>query len=917
MHIATLLYRYKFIFQIQYASKGWDKLCLNKSKKFFLFFLLGIFSTNFLSAQSLLDQKINFSVKNITVAGALLELSEVADIPIAFNANFFDKQKKISVEVKKETLGNVLNKILTGTGIVFKLNNNRLILYEKPREEFTLSGFIHDITSGEGLVLATIYEVHSGRGVTTNDYGFFSLPLLEGSIELQVSYIGYQSKTERLDLNKNTRVKINLQPSLTLMEVVVTDQNLSKTHRRFLLGKGIGLNAAEIRETPAMAGESDVLRYMQMQPGVQSGADGFAGLHVRGGNTDQNLVLLDGVPVYNPSHTLGMFSVFNTQTIKSARLVKDGFSAKYGGRLSSVMDIRTKEGNTEAFGMAAEVGTLASKLLMEGPIQKGKSGFLISLRRTHLDEWIKNKSKGNKIKNLEEGETNYAFFDINAKMHFHLTKNDRLFLSAYSGRDNYKDKSGWNDIDYYYGTDIYNYQQKFNWGNDIASLRWNHLFNDRFFSNTTLTFSEYKYASQNSIYSFVENDYYFEDYNYYTRFDSKIRDASIKTDAEYYLNENHHLSFGVGGTYRQFQPGLIEVEDEDFLNSDDIELVEETIDGLFFPDTFFARELSIYIEDQIKLNKKTTLSVGAHGAGFFTNEKDYFSIQPRIGLYFNPNKTLSFSATLSNMTQFLHVVTSSGSGFPNDLWVPSTAFVKPQQAWQGALSGTAVFGKGWSLKLEGYYKKLDNLLSYREEATLPSLFETDPRLWESEVTVGQGWAYGGEGQLKCSEGQTTGWLSLAYAYSVRQFDEINNGEKYNYRYQHPYSANAFISHQINKHLSINAAFEYGSGQPITLVKSEFLFAPLDNLWPAPEDQLSKINGYKMPAYHRLDVSFHIKWGEDKWTHRLNIGAYNAYNQSNPYFIYYYEDVDFPEFNGLEEQRALPILPSVSYGVKFN
>ena len=885
-----------------------------KINKLSLLFFLIPFS-NFLSAQSLLDQKINFSINNITVSGALLELSEVADIPIAFNSNFFNKEKKIEINAKSETLNNVLKKILTGTGVIFKLNNGRLILYEKPKEEFTLSGFIRDATSGEGLVLATIYEVHSGRGVTTNDYGFFSLLLLEGEIELQVSYIGYQTKTERFNLNKNTRIKTDLQPSLTLVEVVVTDRNLPKTHRRFLPGKGIGINAKEMQETPAMAGESDVLRYMQLQPGVQSGADGFAGLHVRGGNTDQNLVLLDGVPVYNPSHTLGMFSIFNTQTIKSARLVKDGFSAKYGGRLSSVMDIRTKEGNTEAFGMGAEIGTLASKLVLEGPIKKGKSGFLISLRRTHLDEWIKNKSRKNKSKNLEDGETNYAFYDINAKMHIHLSRNDHLFFSLYSGRDDFKDKSGW-EFEDYGGIYKYNYQQKLNWGNDIAALRWNHLFNDKLFFNTTLTFSEYNYTSQNSIYDFEDSFFDFINYNYYTRFDSKIRDASLKTDVEFYPNEQHHVSFGVGGTYRQFQPGLIEVEDEDFLNPDEIEFVEDTIEGLFFPDTFFARELSVYIEDQIKLNKKTTLSIGVHGAGFLTNEKDYFSIQPRLGIYFFPNKTFSFSATLSNMTQFLHVVTSSGSGFPNDLWVPSTAFVEPQQAWQAAVSGTVVFGKGWSLKLEGYYKRLDNLLSYKEEATLPSLFETDPRFWESEVTVGEGWAYGGEGQLKCSDGIITGWLSLAYAYSVRQFDEINNGEKYNYRYQHPFSGNLFLAHQITKHISISAAYEYGSGQPITLVKSEFLFIPLDNLAPAPEDQIGKINGYKMPAYHRLDLSILFKWGKNKWKHRLNIGAYNVYNQSNPYFIYYYEDLDFPELNGLEEQRALPLLPSVNYGVKF-
>ncbi|HHM20800.1 MAG TPA: TonB-dependent receptor, partial [Bacteroidetes bacterium] len=801
------------------------------------------------------------------------------------------------------------------TNIGFRANENGIVLYKKPPRKYTVSGYVRDEKSGEGLVLASVWDAHSGKGTTTNDYGFYSLELSEGEAEMKFSYLGYQL------YSKNISINVELSPSLRLNEVIVAAENLPFSQHRFLLGKGIGVSSEEIQQTPSLAGEADLFRFMQLQPGVQSGADGFSGIHVRGGNADQNLVLLDGVPVYNPSHTLGLFSIFNVHTIKSARLLKGGFSAKYGGRLSSVIDVRTKEGNTKKTGFVGAIGTLATKVILEGPLVKEKAGFVVSIRRTHIDPIVELISKRKKRNNFETGQTNYYFYDINAKAHARLSKKNRVFFSFYKGADNYFNKT---NIEDFFADTLFTYSnaQKLNWGNTISALRWNRLYNDKLFSNTTFTFSKYNYASRNGILNAEISPGDTLNYNYFTSFQSLITDTGVKTDFEYYISDRHQLSFGAGALMRRFEPGSFGADDEQLNNIEGINRIEtfEDFDDeaatIFFPKKFNAQELYFYCENKIKVSKALTLLAGLHTAAFLTNEKNYSSWQPRISVRYKAPKIFGAALSLSRMTQFLHVLTTSGNGFPNDLWVPSTLFVEPEQSWQATAAVSTDTGNGINAKAEIYYKKMNNLISYPEGAGLPGLVDNNPAFWEEEITVGEGRSYGFEFQLQKVKARTRGWLSYTLSYSRRRFPNINNGNEYPYRYLHRHALNINISHYFTETISLNTGWQYGSGQRITLVKSDAPFAPLDNLLGNVVDPQGTTNGTLLPKYHRLDISLNFFWNKKKIKHHLSIGAYNIYNRPNPYYIYLLEDDIFPDDNGLKKQRALPVFPSVSYRVVY-
>lgn len=878
-----------------------------------------------LQAQSSLTKIIDFETNNTPIAEALIDLSEVADINIAFHPRLFKKEQTFSGNFQQKSVGYILNQCLASTNITYKLEGGHLILYQKPPKKYILSGYIEDGKTGERLVAATIFEVNSGKGATTNDYGFFSLKIPAGKIELQASYLGYQESIKALEFKSNQKIQIPLQPSITLQEVVVTSTNFEQQQPHITLGRGKSMNLQQLATSVSMAGEPDIMRFMNTQTGVQSGADGFGGLNVRGGNSDQNLVLLDGVPIYNPSHTLGLFSIFNTHIVKSANLLKDGFSAKYGGRLSSVIDVRTKEGSTKEWAAIGEIGTLASKIIIEGPIQKEKTGVLIALRRTHLDRLIKNQSRDKKYENGFDGQASYYFYDLNAKIHHRFSNRDQLFFSFYTGQDDFNDGNVF-DSDEFEGFEFsYFYQdweQKLTWGNQIAALRWNHLFNEQLFSNTTFTISNYNYKSLNTQYDYEEDEggnTILDDF-FYTTFQSKIKDIGFKMDFEYYPSPKHKVLFGGGILYRGFKSGELEyfVDDTiiDIDEDSDIDEVEDIIDEIYDPPLFSATELDFYAEDRFAISKKLSLLAGIHFAAFVTNQKTYFSPQPRFQLkwQFQPKWTTSFSG--SSMSQFLHILTTSGSSLPNDLWVPSTKNVRPQSAWQLAWITTHQSKNGWTSSLDVFYKKLDNLIAYSTDADLPSLLQFDPTFWEDKITFGEGKSYGISTALEKNKGTITGQINYNYTVSERRFDDINNSTYYPFRFTHPHEIKIGVNYQFNKVASFNLNWQYGSGQSITLIKSDARFAPLDNLSFSNLERIGSINGYRLPAYHRMDLGFYMHWKQPKVTHHLNLGVYNVYNRKNPYYLYQYEDEEFPEDNGLRQQNALPLLPSFSYRIVF-
>ncbi|MBT33644.1 MAG: TonB-dependent receptor, partial [Thalassobius sp.] len=742
-------------------------------------------------------------------------------------------------------------------------------------QKITISGYIKDNESGENLIGAAVIDKISGAGVVSNTYGFFSLSLNQGdSVNLFCTYVGYQAQNIQLIASEDKIIHFSLSGDTMLEEIEVVAEQYSEPIEQSTQMSAISIPVKQIKLLPALMGETDVLKALQLMPGVQSGSEGTSGLYVRGGGPDQNLILLDGVPVYNVSHLFGFFSIFNADALNRVELVKGGFPARYGGRLSSVIDISLKEGNMKEFHGEGNVGLISSKLTLEGPIIKDKASFMISGRRTYIDllarPIIKNSSEDDVV-------VGYHFHDVNAKFNYKFSDKDRLYFSLYTGRDK--------AYAFYKYDDDYtpNYSEEevgLRWGNVISALRWNHVFGKKLFSNVTATYSRYIF----DIFTNYEDSYYdFEEIKtvteiYKARYYSGIKDFAAKIDFDYYPSPNHVVRFGLNSIYHTFEPGAFN------LNSSEISDINITQDT-------YGYEYTAYVEDDIKVNQNLNVNLGIHSSLFRVNQKNYYSVQPRVSArYLLPNKS-SIKASYAQMTQFINLLTNSGIGLPTDLWVPSTENIKPQEAWQVALGGAKSFNNGFEMSIEAYYKEMKNLVAYKEGA---SFLEVDTD-WETQVTSGNGESYGFEFLFQKKQGKTTGWIGYTLAWSNRQFDELNFGRKFPYKWDRRHDISIAIVHEWKPKIDLSVAWVYGTGNSITLpigryetLRTQtplFVDRTLNSYYDYSEiDYYGERNGYRMRSYHRLDVNLAFKkqkkWGERIWS----LGVYNLYSRKNPYYI---------------------------------
>lgn len=767
----------------------------------------------------------------------------------------------------------------------------------------SVSGYITDAETGESLIGANLFNEKTGEGSSANTYGFYSISLKQDSVYLRFSYVGYQSKRIGLDLQQDTTLNIQLIPVSRLQEVVVTADRPIEENTQM---SRIDIPIDQIKKLPALMGEVDVMKVIQLLPGVQSGTEGSSGVYVRGGGPDQNLILLDGVPVYNASHLFGFFSVFNADAINKVELVKGGFPARYGGRLSSVIDISMKEGNMKEFKGEGGIGIIASRLTLEGPIKKDKSSFIVSARRTYLDllarPIIKAQTDGDEV-------AGYYFYDLNAKVNYKLSDRDRLFVSTYLGDDRF-----YANYNYEYEQDGHkneeNEEMGLDWGNITSALRWNHIVNKKLFSNTTLTYSRYRF----NLYDKSESKETFEgnvvEHQFHTEYRSGIRDFSLKTDFDYLPNPNHYIRMGASLTHHRFNPGAFAFND--FFDADTLLGAEPT----------FALEHATYIEDDFKINKQLKLNAGLHFSGFAVDSEYYASLQPRLALRYLILPDLSAKASFSTMTQYIHLLTNSGIGMPTDLWVPATAKIRPQQSRQIALGIAKTYSGKYELSLEGYYKEIDNLIEYKEGASFLNLDKN----WENKVTVGNGWSYGGEIFLQKKSGKTTGWIGYTLSWTDRQFDELNKGEKFPFKYDRRHDLSVVLTHTLNKRMELSGTWVYGTGNAITLPVSKYNYGwngihpvnPGSPRYSFNRNEVSihsKRNEYRMPAYHRMDISLSLfketSWGERRWV----FGVYNAYNRQNPFFIDLNYDYETEEL-AFKQVSLFQFIPSVSYNFKF-
>lgn len=871
-------------------------------------------------AQSVLDKEISIDLRNETLESALYQLIDQEGIKLSFS-NEILPPKIIKTRFKKQRLRLILEKLFEDTAIEFDpLDDDNIILFRKEipitQRRFTISGFLEDAKTGERLIAANIYDRRSNKGTVTNEYGFYSLTIYGGPIELSFSYLGYENVLYDFLLETNRRINIALRNDLTLAEILViaTDENTLEDKDKI---SQENLSIGDIERLPNLAGESDLVRTTHLLPGVQTGTDGIGGIHIRGGNPDHNLILIDGVPIYNISHAAGLFSIFNTSAINSAKLSKGGFSARYGGRLSSVLDVHTKEGNKKDFKGRLDVGLLTGRLSMEGPIVKDKSSFFVSSRYSYLNWYIRPYTRSLKESRGEAGSSGYQFYDINAKFNHTFSDKDKIYFSFYNGKDRFSNGGNISDtlslINQNTGEEIFfrfdqSYHENIDWGNTVGAFRWNHLYSNKLFGNTTLTFSRLAVNSDfrdSDSLVLLSNDQLIGKALNLARYQSSIRDFGLKFDYDYMPLAEHYFRFGFGMTKRNFSPGVLTVN----------ESVEEfDIEGEFANAPIATTELSAYLEDNITLSDQASVNIGFRLTTLKVPGKSYFSFQPRLSAFYNVNEFLRLKASFSKMNQFLHLLSDSSIGLPTDLWVPATANIKPQEAWQAVAGMDYRVADLFDISIEAYYKQMNHLLAITEGAS----FYND---WEENVTDGEGRAYGLEFLLKKRKGKATGWLGYSVSWADRRFDRINFGRRYPFKFDRRHDLKVVFSYQFKEWLEFTANWLFSSGFAYSIPLEQYDYG-LPGIPPIDVIVYDSKNDRRMPYYHRLDVNFNLYFNTAKTGHIINLGIYNAYNRKNPLYYDIRTRIAVNESNELQEEKELvqvwllPFLPSLNYTFKF-
>jgi hypothetical protein len=753
------------------------------------------------------------------------------------------------------------------------------------QERFTLSGTVTSAKTGETLIGASVRVQNANNGTTSNEYGFYSLTLEKGNYTIEISAVGLQLKQQTIQLTKNLVVNVALEEESKELETVV----VRTTGRRSITNPQMGmdkLTMAETKNIPMLLGERDVLKTIQLLPGIKSAGEGSSGFFVRGGAADQNLILLDEATVYNASHLLGFFSTFNSDAIKDITVYKGGMPAQYGGRLSSVLDIKMNDGNNQDYDVSGGIGLISTKLNVEGPIQKGKSSFLVSGRRTYVDMFLK-LSPDSSINNNQ-----LYFYDLNAKLNYQLGEKDRLFISGYFGRD----KLGVGDL---FGLQ---------WGNGTGTVRWNHIFSSKLFSNTSLIYSNYDYKI--SIRS-GSND-----------FDifSQIRDLNAKQEFQWYANGRNTVRFGLNAIYHTIRPGEITASTTSNLNT-------------ISRQRRYSLENAIYASNTFKASDKINLTYGARLSAFsilgkgdyyaidtagnvtdtFTYKKGevvktYVNIEPRLAVSYIFNPSVSIKASYVRNVQNLHLVSNSTTGSPTDKWLASTNIIKPEISDQVSLGWYKnLAGNKYELTVEGYYKSMQNQVDYRTGA---NVFVNSDAI-ESQLLFGKGRAYGIEWLLRKQTGKFTGWLSYTLSKTERKIDGINNDEWYNARQDRTHDIAIVGSYQLNKKWNLSANWIYYTGDAVTFPAGKYRV----------DDQVvfyyTERNGYRMPNYHRLDLGATLQLKKTKkYSSELAFSLYNAYGRENAYTIAFRESKEDPQKTEAVQTALFKYIPSVSFNFKF-
>ena len=754
------------------------------------------------------------------------------------------------------------------------------------QNKFTISGTVKDKRSGESLIGATVKLQELNGGAVTNSYGFFSVTVPGGNYTLSISYVGYLTYTQPVQLSGNLTLQVELSAESALSEVVISSRKKNDNITKAVMGVE-KLNIAEINQLPVIFGEKDLLKSIQLLPGIKSAGEGNSGFYVRGGGADQNLILLDEAPVYNASHLLGFFSTFNSDAIKDITVYKGGMPAQYGGRLSSVIDIKMKDGNNKGYDVSGGLGLISSRITLEGPIVKDKGSFIISARRSYADLFLK-LSRDSALKN----NTLY-FYDLNLKANYTLGKNDRLYLSGYFGRD------------------VLGFGETFstNWGNTTGTLRWNHIVNNKLFSNTSLIYSDYSYniKIKSGTDKFVIT--------------SQIQDVNLKQDFDYFINNDNKIKFGANVIRHTVSPGRIAAEATSNLKSSDIQ-------------NRYSWESAIYASHELSVTDKLNIVYGlrlsnlaAVGPGnYYTYDSkgnsldtihygsgktvaSYWNLEPRLSASYRLTESKSIKASYNRNIQNLHLLSNSTTSTPTDLWLPSTNNIKPEIADQVSIGYYQNFSNNqYEFSIETYYKSLQNQIDYRNGAQLRANDNV-----ESDLLYGKGRAYGIEFFLKKKFGRLNGWIGYTLSKTERKFDDINNGKYFNARQDRTHDLSVVGIYKLTERWTLSSTFVYSTGNAVTFPSGKYQVDGQTHFL------YTERNGYRMPAYHRLDIAATVQNKHNKlrkyqssWT----FGIYNLYGRENAYTITFKDDPKDPSKTIAEQTSLFRFVPSVTWNFSF-
>jgi hypothetical protein len=765
------------------------------------------------------------------------------------------------------------------------------------QEKITISGYIRDSLSRETLIGASLQTKNPVKGISTNQYGYFSITIPKGRYVFLLSYVGYFPLEVEVDLQEDiVRDFFLLSKSSLSQEIVISSRRRDLNVKSAQMGQ-IDLSINKVKSLPVLFGEVDPLKTLQLFPGVSNAGEGNSGIYVRGGGPDQNLILLDDAVVYNSGHLFGFFSIFNGDAIKNITLLKGGMPSQYGGRLSSVLDVSMKDGNMQKLQVDGGIGTISSRLSLQGPLKKDKASFIVSGRRTYIDALIKPFIK----KGSQFYGSGYYFYDLNTKFNYKFSSKDRLYVSGYFGRDVF---------------DFVNRKRQFDvgvpWGNSTLTARWNHVFSQKLFVNTTAVYNDYNFS-----FNALQNDFNIG-------LKSGIRDFNLKSDFDHYLSTEHKLKYGFQITKHRFTPSVISGRQDSTVFAPNSTQIK------------WANEFGLYFQDDWELGDKLKLNYGLRWSGFqqlgpFTNYdldingtrldsvvykknetvKFYQGPEPRATLRYAVNDETSLKWAVTQNRQYIHLVSNAGTTLPTDIWVPSTLRVKPQISWQYAAGIFRNFKDNmFETSIEVYYKSMQNQIEYKEGYT-PSSKDT-----ELEFVFGKGWSYGAEFFINKSKGRFTGWIGYTLAWTWRKFPDINKGKVYPAKYDRRHDLSVVGIYELNPKWKLSAVFVYATGNAITLPEKFFLIEGVLT------QQFSEINKYRLAPYHRLDLSATYTPDNDKGK-KVNgswvFSVYNAYSRQNPYF-YYYNQTGTTSAGNLEVQATqvslFPVIPSVTYNFKF-